>query len=269
MPVTGSNLIPNKSLSIRLCTDGFSFYASSLKDSSFNYLPYTINPTISLSANIKNAIVELSELQYPYKTIQILIDSPSSIVPFEHFDEERIEDIYNFNFPHQKGKVVLYNILPKSNTAIIFAIDKNAYQLLNETFPQAKFYSVETPVIEYLVEKSKIRETQKLYVYFHEQTINLYIFNNGKLHFGNNFTYSDLNDALYFILQVWKTQGLNQFTDELHLLGNLPKEENTRKELHRFIKQVYQNNPTAEFGLKPEKGNLVSYDLQILIHRGI
>jgi len=269
MPVTGSNLTHDKSLSIRLCTDGFSFYASSLKDISFTYLPFSINPTISLSANIKHAIADLPELQSPYKNIQILIDSPSSIVPFERFDEEKIEDIYNFNFPHQKGKVVLYNILPKSNTVILFAIDKNAYQLLNETFPQARFYSIETPVIEYLVEKSKIRETQKLYVYFHEHTINLYTFINGKLYFGNNFTYSDLNDALYFILQVWKTLGLNQFTDELHLLGNLPKEENTRKELHRFIKQVYQNNPTAEFGLKAEKGNIVPYDLQILTHRGI
>ncbi len=266
MLVTGSNFTHNTSLSIRLSTDGFSFYASPSK-SSFTYFPYTIDPTISLSANFKHALAELPELQNPYKTIQILIDSSSTIVPFERFDEERIEDIYNFNFPHLRGKVVLYNILPKSNTAILFSIDKSAYQLLNETFPQARFYSIETPVIEYLVEKSKIRETQKLYIYFHEHTINLYIFINGKLHYGNNFNYSDLNDALYFIFQVWKTQGLNQFTDELHLLGSLPTEGNIRKELLKFIKQVYQINPVSEFGLKEEEGIQLPFDLLILTHR--
>lgn len=269
MQVTGSNQNLYKSLSIRLCTDGFSFFVSSPEGTN-TYIPYFINPTISLSANLKEAITQLPELQESYKKVQVLITGPSSMVPFELFEEERINDLYNFNFPHRKGGTVLYNILPKSNTTILFSLDKSAFQLINETYPHAKYYSVESPVIEYLTEKSKLRETQKLYVYFHERTLNIYIFNNGKLYFANNFTYTELNDAIYFVLQIWKSQGLNQFTDELHLMGVLPDEESTRKELRRYIKQVYQNNPVAEFGLKAEEAQLqIPYDLQILIHRGI
>ena len=270
MQVTGSNLNPNKSLSIRLCTDGFSFSASSNEGADFSFIPYNINPTVSLTANLREAVATVSILQQDYQNIQILLDSPSSIVPFDRFDEEKVEALYAYNFPHRKGYTVLYNILSKSNTTLLFALDKNAYQYLNEIFPHARYYSVETPVIEYLTEKSKLRESQKLYVYFHEKTIHVYIFNNGKLYFANNFTYTDLNDALYFILQVWKVQGLNQHTDELHLLGHLPEEEKTRKELHRFIQHVYQNNPVAEFELSPEESKLqIPYDLQILIHHGI
>lgn len=270
MQVTGSNLTLHKSLSIRLCTDGFSFYASSEQGAESVYIPYNINPTISLAANLKEAIARLPELQQDYDNVQVLISSPSSMVPFELFEEERIEELYSFNFPHRKGSCVLYNILSKSNATILYAIDKSAYQLLNETFPHIRYYSVESPVIEYLAEKSKIRETQKLYVYFHEHTLNLYIYTNGKLYFANNFTYTDLNDALYFILQVWKSQGLNQFTDELHLLGVLPEEEKTRKELRRYIKQVHQNNPVAEFGLTPASPEQsLPYDLQILINCGV
>lgn len=270
MQVTGSNTTSYKSLSIRLCTDGFSFYASYGQGAEHCHIPYNINPTTSLAANLKEAIAHIPELQQTYDMVQVFISSPSSMVPFDLFEEERIEELYSFNFPHRKGSSVLYNILSKSNTTILFAIDKSAYQLLNETYPRIRYYSVESPVIEYLAESSKVRETQKLYVYFHEHTLNLYIFNNGKLYFANNFTYTDLNDALYFILQAWKSQGLNQLTDELHLLGTLPNEESTRKELRRYIKQVYQNNPAAELGLNPGKDEpALPYDLQLFIHRGI
>lgn len=269
MQVTGNNLNQHKSLSIRLCTDGFSFYVSSSPED-FTFIPFPINPTVSLTANLREAISQIPELSEPYKNIQILVDSPSTILPFECFEEEKIDQLYAFNYPHRKNYTVLYNILPKSNATLLFSIDKSAYQLLAEQFPHAYFYSVETPVMEHLVEKSKLRETQKLYVYFHGCTIHVYIFNNGKLYFANNFTYTDINDALYFILQIWKSQGLNQLTDELHILGDLPKAESTINELHRYIRRIYQNNPVTEFGLKAEDAKLdIPYDLQIIIHRGI
>lgn len=271
MQVTGSSLNSYKSLSIRLCTDGFSFYVSSAnEDTAFSFIPYNINPTISLSANLKEAISRLPELKETYATVQVLVSSPSSMVPFDLYEEDKIEELYHFNFPKRKSGSVLYNILPKSNTTILFSIDKSAYQILLETFPNVRFYSIESPVIEYLAEKSKIRETQKLYVYYHEHTISIYILIHGKVFFANNFTYTNVNDAIYFILQVWKAQGMNQFTDELHLLGKLPDEEKTRIELRRYIKQVYHNNPAAEFGLDSREAELsIPYDLQILIHHGI
>lgn len=268
MQVTGNNLNQHKSLSIRLCTDGFSFYVSSPED--FSFIPFSINPTVSLTANLKEAISQITALSEPYKNIYILVDSPSTILPFEFFEEEKVEQLYAFNYPHRKNYTVLYNILPKSNATLLFSIDKNAYQFLTEQFPHAYYYAVETPIIEHLVEKSRLSETQKLYVYFHGRTIHVYIFNNGKLFFANNFTYTDVNDALYFILQIWKNQGLNQFTDELHVLGDLPEEEKTLKELRRYIRCIYQNNPVTELNLKAEHANKdIPYDLQIITHRGI
>ena len=103
MQATGNTQNPNKSLSIRVCTDGLSFcvYAPSEAEP-YKYITYKVNHTISLAANLKQALLNEPVLQEEYQRVNVLVTTPKfTTVPVVHFKSEEIEDIFNFNFPER------------------------------------------------------------------------------------------------------------------------------------------------------------------------
>ncbi|MCF0186057.1 MAG: DUF3822 family protein, partial [Bacteroidaceae bacterium] len=250
MQVTGNNQNLNKSLSIRLCTDGFSFSVCSPQEEAgkrFTHIPYTIDPGVSMGANLKQALATLDVVRDTYHSVQVLIDGLCCYVPFESFEEDEKESVFFFSFPNERGKLVFYNILTRCNVVLLFGLDKSVYQLLTDYFPDVHLYAAETPVLEHLMEKSKVRDTQKLYAVFHPNKMSVFAINGGKLAFSNSFTAPDIHDYIYFLLQVWSALGMNQTQDEMHLIGEIPDKEQLVTELHRFVRQVYPVVTTVEF----------------------
>ncbi len=249
MQVTGSNYNLNNSLSIRISTDGFSFsaYLPTESQERFKHIFYPVNPDISVAANLKDALASLEIVRVQYHSIQVLIDSPCCHIPSDGFEESVVADAFNYCYPAEQGKKVLYNILSRCNVVVLYCIEKNVYQLLVDYFPNAHFYSVATPVMEHLIEKSKARETQKLFAVFSPNKMLTLVMNSGRLLYANSFSATDINDYTYFLLHVWKSQGLNQFTDEMHIIGEFIQKNELVTELRRYVRQIYQVSPAAEF----------------------
>lgn len=143
-------------LSIRLSADGFSFSIyNPLGENSFCFDSYTVNASCSMTANIKEMLTSTEALKYPYKRINILVDSPRfTPVPFDLFEDEQIDTLFYHNFPKVNNEIVLCNVLGKSNVVILFAMDKHAHQLLTEHFPTARFFSTVSPLTEYFAQKA-------------------------------------------------------------------------------------------------------------------
>jgi hypothetical protein len=77
------------------------------------------------------------------------------------------------------------------------------------------------------------------------------------------------HDALYFLLYVWKQLMLQQETDELHLVGELPEQEWLMGELKKYVQKVYVINPSAEFNRAPAtKIKGMPFDLMTLLTKG-
>lgn len=249
MQVTGSNYNLNNSLSIRISTDGFSFsaYLPLERQERFKHIPYSVNPDISMAANLKEALSALDIVREKYHSVQVLIDSPCCHIPFDGFEEDGVDDIFNYCYPAEQGKKVLYNILSRCNAVVLFCVEKNVYQLLEEHFSGAHFYSIETPILEHLIEKSKARDTQKMFAVFYPHKMLTLVANSGKIAYVNNFSATSSADYVYFLLHAWKSQGLNQFTDEMHIVGDFPQKNELMNELRRYVRQIYQITPSAEF----------------------
>ena len=126
VPETGNNKIDySKSeqytLSIRLSTDGFSFSIyNPIYESSLSFFEKEINPSLSLTANLKQVFRETELLTLPYKRINILMASNRfTPVPSEFFDDEQTETLFYHNHPKKENETVLYNVLPRNNITII------------------------------------------------------------------------------------------------------------------------------------------------------
>lgn len=239
-------------LSIRLSTDGFSFSIyNPIQDNSLSLLEKEVEPSLSLTANLKKVFHELDFLNSSYKRVNIMMASKRfTIVPFELFEDEQIEPIFYHNHQKRENEIILYNILKKNSVVIIFGIDKSAYTFLNEQFPDACFYSQSTPLIKYFSIKSKLGNSKKMYASLRNDAIDIYCFERGHLLLANSFECKQTEDRIYYLLYAWKQMDFDQERDELHLTGTLPDKETLMKEVKKFILQVFIMNPATNIDIQ-------------------
>ncbi len=263
-----NNQIPNRSLSIRVCTDGLSFcvYTPS-EPEPYKYVVYKVKPTISLAANLKEALQHEPLLQMTYQRVNVLVTTPRfTTVPVVAFKSEEIADVFNFNFPKEKSQHISYNVLRRSGLAIIFGLEKNVYQLIRDDFPRARFYASASTLIEYFAEKSMLGSNKKLFVYLHESEMTLYAFDCGCLMFVNSFSVHSVDDCQYYILNVWQQLGLDQLDDALYIVGDNDIRAKLAEKISYFLKNVEVIDRREDFRHTITHGNsVIPYDLQTLL----
>ena len=258
----------NKSLSIRIATNGLSFCSyTPLASTPFAYKEYDVQPTISMAANLKNALLHEPMLKEEYQRVNVLIMSPhTTYVPVVDFNADGVEAVYAYNFPKDTGLHISYNVLRRSGIVIVFGIDKNVYQLLLDDFPHARFYASSSTLIEFLGNKSLTGEPNKLYAYLHEKEMTLYAFQTGRMLCANTFRVTSAEDCMYYIFGLGQQLGFSQTEDALHIVGDTGKEQALASKLQNFQKNVSVIDRREDFRNSITQGNaIIPYDLQTLL----
>lgn len=240
-------------------------------EQSIQYRPYVVRGGISMSANLREAFKTPDVLSDKIDKVQILIDTPSLLVPIEQFDENEMETLFSFSFPAgQEKRVILYNVLPDLKAVCIFAINKNLDTVIRDRFEGGVDYiHAMSPVWRQMHQRSFTGHRNKLYGYFHGKQLEIFSFQQNRFKFCNTFDTSNAHDALYYLLYVWKQLRLQPEHDELHILGAIPEEEWLLEELKRYLQNAYVINASAEFQEAPAtKIKGMPYDLMTLITKG-
>ena len=215
------------------------------------YEPYIVKGGISMAANLREALKTVNLSAADTHRVQVLLDTPSTLVPIDEFEEEEIEDLLNHVFPAtQEPRTALFNVLPDLKAVCLFAVNKDLRGVICDQFGDAQFIHAMTPVWRHLHQRSFTGHRNKLYGYFHSKRLDLY-------------------DALYFLLYTWKLLRLEAEHDELHVMGDIPEQEWLLKELKRYLQKAYIINPTADFQQAAvTKIPGMPYDLMTLLVKG-
>ena len=258
----------NKSLSIRISTNGLSFCVYSPgSETPFLYKEYDMNYTVSLAANLKEALRTEPILQQQYKRVNVLVSTTDiTTVPVAYFDAKEIEDIYKLNFPKAQPQHVTYNVLRRSGVALIFGVEKNVYQLILDDFPRARFYASTSTMIEFFSQRSAACVNKVIYVYLHEKEITIYAFDQNRMLFINSFSIVTVADMQYYILNVWKQLGFDQIDDFLYIVGDNDRRKELADKIVYFLQNVSLIDRSSDFKDSITEGNaMIPYDLQTLL----
>lgn len=218
------------------------------KERPYRHEPYIVKGGISMAANLREAFKTADLMAVDTRRAQVLIDTPSMLVPIEQFEEDSIITVFNHSFPAgEEQRTVLYNVLPDLKCVCIFAVNKDLRGVLCDKFSDVVFIQALTPVWRYLHQRSFTGHRNKLYAYFHERHIDIFCFQQNRFKFCNTFEADHGNDALYFLLYVWKQLRMESEHDELHIVGDIPEAQWLLQELKQYLHNAYIMNPTADF----------------------
>ena len=264
--------IQNRKLIMRIGRNTLSFTLPDPvdKEQPLRHEPYVVKGGISMAANLREALKTATLPSGNVKRVQVVIDTPSMLVPIEQFEEENINDLYAYTFaPSQEPRKILFNVLPDLKAVCLFPINKDLYGVINDRYDDVQFIHALAPVWRHMHQRSFTGHFNKLYASFLGRQLCLYAFQQNRFKFCNTFDASHAQDALYFIMYVWKQLRMDAFRDELHLSGEVPEEKQLMQELKQYLQKVYLSNPAAEFNQAPAtKVKGMPYDLMTLIVKG-
>ena len=158
--------IQNRKLIIRIGRNTLSFTLPDPadKEQPLRYEPYVVKGGISMAANLREALKTATLPSADVKRVQVVLDTPSMLVPIEQFEEENINDLYTYTFaPSQEPRKILFNVLPDLKVVCLFPINKDLYGVINDRYSYVQFIHALTPVWRYLHKRSFTSHFNKLY----------------------------------------------------------------------------------------------------------
>lgn len=259
----------NHRIVIRISAGSLSF--SKVTAEGVTYEPYALNSSIAIAANLREALRTIPMLRQETDRTLVMVDSPTLLVPLNQFPDNQAEqeELYRHAFSQTEQKTVLYTVLTDLNSVALFSLPKDLLTVCNDAFKGVSFMPAVAPVWHHLHQRSYTGQRQKLYGYFHERRLEIFSFGQNRFRFCNTFTANNPNDALYYLLSVWKQLAMTPEHDELHLVGDLPERESLMAEAQKFVKRVFFINPSGEFNRAPVTQIAgMPYDLMVLFVKG-
>lgn len=218
-----------------------------------------------MAANLKRFLQETTELQHPYKRVEIFFKTKRyTTLPLQYYEDDSAETLFYQNLPKENNEHVICNILQGTNIVVLFSIDKLSYLYLSEYFPNARFMASVSPQVECLM--TKVRTLHKrLYVNIEATNMEVYCLQEGRLLLLNTYDTQHHTDRVYYILQLWQSLQLSQTADELCLVGEPAIVEELSTYFSDYIKHV--NKFQLHEALGKEKAYEVNlpFDLQTLL----
>ena len=233
-------------LIIRISRDTIAL--STTDEGQVRYERYPMNTGISLAANMREALRTQLLLQDDYERVLVLVDSPVLCVPIAEFREEQRDQLYHYTFTRVDQQAVVHAILPDLNAVAVFAVQKDLRQVLVDRFGRVSYQPLMSAVWRHMYQKSFTGPHAKLYCYFHDRKVEVFSFEHNRFKFQNAYAVTTVDDALYYVLFVWKQLGMDPQNDELHLAGQA---DEMKDRASQFLKRVFVSSPTGEFNRAP------------------
>ncbi len=259
--------IENKTLSIRISTDGFCFcsYTPSLP-SSLKYFFYKPEKDLTLTTNLQKGIELCPFVSDNEKyNIKVIIEANDfTTIPNEFDDKQNYKTFYRHCFPKSENRFeIIANRLNAQGITVLFPVERAMCEYIQQ-LGNTTFYS-SLSILLGLITSKPVDESSYMLAFFQGELAMYISIKDGKLQLANAFRSDNGQDGIYYLLSIWKEQGFSQEEDVLYLCGDSGVEAKIMT-IGRFIKMCKRLNANQLFpSTLLNKMEGIPFDLQALI----
>ncbi|GAB6982312.1 DUF3822 family protein [Prevotella dentasini] len=265
MEKTDNNISDRKlRLTIRVATGTMSFSVGDPQaDGQIVFEEYGLNNGISTAANLREAFTKSELLQSGYKKALVLTGSPVMLLPADEEQEQDCATLYHHIYDGHHGEEILHAALPDLNAVAVFAVNKDLKLVVEDHFGDFAFVPLMQPVWTRLYHRSFSGTRRKLFAYFHEKRMEVFLFQQNRFQFSNSFDATYAHDAAYYLLYAWRQLGMDKERDEVYLAGNITHLDWLRKQLPRYVRRSFIINQNTDFNnISMAQRDDIPYDLK-------
>ena len=183
---------------------------------------------------------ENSFLTLSFNQVQILNYTPVfTSVPAILFDEKDKNEYMKFLFVENTGKILSHTI-QKAEMILLHEMPEETYRFFQRSFGSVHVFHHTAPLIASFYDKGDFVDGNRMIINRKKQGLDILCFSHDRLLMCNHFQCSDVNEAFYYVLFIWKQLKFNQQKDYISIA-----EENS--DLSDLLKQYIRRVNPVEF----------------------
>ncbi|MBK9389907.1 MAG: DUF3822 family protein [Bacteroidetes bacterium] len=182
-----------------------------------------------------------------YRKTNIIMPSRKfTLVPAQLFDPGKRDEYYLYNHVPEEGTVILSNRSSDPDVFIIFSAVMTLYESVTEKFPGIMPWHHSKPLLNYVSRSRKSTEGDHIQLHIEKDFFNLIIYRQNILKFCNSFTYRNINDILYYVLNTFRNLEIKQ-EETIWLSGHTEKYDDLTSAFAMYIRHLKFSEPTGNF----------------------
>lgn len=203
-------------------------------DTSNTFLDFFNSTENQIREIFKNDIL----FKYSFKTVLILINNfYSTLVPIEFYEKGKDKELLSFNAELPKTNLkFLSDKIPNIAYYNIYINTKVLNKVLKEFFVNFYIKSSKSIILDYMWKITKTGEI--LHLHITKSFIFCSYFLKGKLEFSNSYKYSNEEEIVFNVLNIYNQLGLNNERTVLYLSGFISKKDKKYDLLYTYIRNI-------------------------------
>lgn len=243
------NMTQNYELSIQMSPDGLVF---SILDNIRN--KYVLLRSFEPDNNkyftvdeIRDIIGKDDFLTKTYKKVSIIMPSPKvTLIPAPLYDPGRKEEYFELNLIKDDNETVVANKIAEPDSFAIFSVSKPLFELSGQFYPAVSPFHHIKPLLSQISHYSKSEHGTYTHIHIEREYFNMLILDQNMLKFSNTFTYRNISDILYYVLNVIKNYG-DSNDKTIHFSGLTGKYDDLYSNFAIYIKDLKFTGPTGNY----------------------
>ena len=257
----------DNSIIIRIGQASLSVAALDASSQIIDYAVHSMKSGISTAANLREAFKSVSLLSMTYARADVMLTSPTMLIPLDEFHEEEAATLYDHTFSGYDRTVKICCQMSDLNAVAVCSVDKDVQTVISDHFENARLLPVCLPVWQHLHQQGYEQTRQRLYAYFHDSMMDVFCFSQHRFKFCNAFHTTQAQDALYFLLYAFSQLGLKGERDAISVIGSMPQKKWLIERLKTYVADV--SAPEAKDTALPQllRWPSMPYDMQVFINQ--
>lgn len=187
--------------------------------------------------SLEDAVYDTPELLNEYKRVRVIVHSQHFVLlPIETADED-CAVLVRSAFPADDGDVAV-NALPLSGVKIAYLMPKGIKAFLDRTLNYPQLFHHLYPLCEHFKSLNDSDDMSRIFLNLNAESMDMAIYRKGTFLCANSYQFTNANDAAFFALNAWRSNGLDQLSDELQLMGDGTMRAAMTPMLREFVKYV-------------------------------
>ena len=195
----------------------------------------------SIKANNPEEMVQLINneeiLKYNFFSSSVSYKNfPSTIIPNQLYDATK-KEVYT-DFVIEETQKIKTDIIHHDDSTILYSVEENITNTLNQIQTEIKEKNSSTVAISSILDKYSGLKEKSCFLIKENNKIEIIVIQDDQLILQNYFEVNSPTDILYFTLFCFEQLKMDPNKNELYLIGNIEKGDETYSLLYDYIRNI-------------------------------
>jgi hypothetical protein len=180
------------------------------------------------------------------KTTIVIVTEKSTLIPIQLFDPAKKDEYFCLNHLRENNAVIHANKITAPEAYTVFEVSKPVHDAVASRYSNVTPVHHLKPLLNHVFRIGRSFKDDYIHLHVEKDFFNIIILNSKDLKFCNSFNYRNINDILYYVMNVLKNFEINQETT-IHLSGLVEKYDDLTSVFSGYIRDLKFSQPSGNF----------------------